>query len=631
MKHAWWTVMGVALATAALLALSGCAGSAGQGAAGARAELSLSGAEAAGLVGEVEGELGPALEASRAMLLGLRDPNGPTCMTYRETGWTDAGYKPPPKGDLQGGPGNRILQIYYWEHQAAVKTPSEDFAWHQGTFRKELAAMRSRSQAASAALKPLLEKIEWLHRGLGEWPAWQAGLGDDNARPVRAVAQRRTATASPGSAGGLYGNGTAAVAPTAAATTWPDFCRAQLAEATARRDLAAARRWAGELRAALFALVDLHRWLELVIENQSAALDFQKLGESLFPAMDQEYAEKYPVMECVSRFPGGSLCITALNNYFEIERQAEGLFRRPEEYAAAAEKSASALAAAPAALWLTPDVRQAFAALRGRLSPALAQKWDQAAGLAYERSFLENHLFRTQRAGVLEGLGVSLERFAARQGDGTVDELMDVLVYRAGLGMSAFEWADRYDPRIVAAAGKLGGTGRREALVAAHRWAYGEVYRGSENYKGMVLSLRAALDTNKYDCIRGTDLIGALYRNAGWPGFLNVRWSRGESGHTIAAVATTGQDGRRRIVTLDSLFATDQAEGAWPESYTKRRGTLYSVELNGRGLDNYLMLEGYLLLGPSAGTRVRMAVPYLPGRGTAGVEKVSAAAGEAAK
>jgi hypothetical protein len=603
-------------ATAALLAvLSGCVDSA---TATSGSALALSGAEAARVAVEIEAELPAALAASRAVLLGTRDPNGPTCVPMRETGSTDEGYKPPPRGNLSGGPGNRMLEIFYWQHQAEVKSPSQDFAWCQKTLRAELVSLRSRSQAASAALAPVLAKVEWLERGLAEWPAWQdvraATTGRRCSLCAGGAAKSAVAAATP--AGGAEALSGQPLSP----STWPDHCRAQLSAAMKARDLAAAQRWARELRSALFALTDLHRWLELVAENELGALDFQKLGESLFTNMDERGDKEYSAVECISRFPGGSVGVTALNNYFEVERQAEGLFRRPDEYAAAAEKSGATLTRAPAAVWLTPDVREAFAALRARLSPSLAQTWDQAAALPYERSFLENHLDRLQRVRMIDALGAALERFAKRQPSATVDELMDIVVYRAALGMSGLEWADRFDPRVVEASGKLAAADRPAALRAAHQWAYDEVYKTSANYQGMVLSIRAAINTNKYDCIRGTDLIGALYRNAGWPGWLNVRWSLGEAGHTIGAVDAGEENGRRKIVTVDSLYHGERGEGSWPESYENRRSGPYSAELNGRGLDNYLMLEGHIAHGPNAGAHMWLAVPYLPGRATAKVE-----------
>lgn len=557
------------------------------------------GTEATALLGEIASALPQVTAASRDVLLGERDPNGPTCFRYREVGSTDAGYKPPPPGNLQGGPGNHFLQMYYWDHKVA--SPTADYAWHQGPLRRALEAMRRRSANASAGIAPLEARARRLAQLLAGQSTWPAGL-----RPA---------------GGGSEAN-------------WPEACLAALEEAVARKDLAAAGRWADELAAALFALGDLHRWLEFITANQLANLDFQVLGESLFADREAEYEKDYFAPAIISRFPGGSLGVTALNNYFEIERQAEGLFRDPAELREAAASSEAARGVS-AAFWMPPDMREGFIQLRDRLSPANRAVWDRAAGMPYERSFMVSNLSKPLRAGVLDRLGTVLERFDKLHPAASVDELMDILPYRAGLGMAGYEWADRFDGRLMdAAAGLADGGDRREALLAAHRFAYG-VYGGQANYQSLVLSLRLALDTGKYDCIRGTDMVAAVYRNAGRPGFLNVRWCRGSSGHTIAGVAVEGGERNGatseaggaagagpRVVTVDSLFAPERAEGAYPDSYFTGHRDVYCVELNGRGLDNYVWLEGYVGRGPNAGMLLRAAVPYLPGREEASSRKV---------
>jgi len=564
-----------------------------------------SGKEVSAQFALVQRALVPALDTSQGVLLGRRDPNGPTCQPVKPAGHTDAGYKGPPKGDPDAGPGNRMLQVYYWQHKDAVHSATEDFRWHQTTFRRELETMRTRSRDASARLRPVLAAAAYVADALSHWRKVPRDM------PLHATSLREGAP-------------------------WPEHCRARLEEALFRRDVGAAKRWSRELHAGLFALVDLHRWLEFIATNQLDGLDFQKLGESLFADCEDSYGgkgqEPYSAPAVISRFPGGSLCVTALNNYFEIERQAEGLFKNPAAWAEAADatrdltvawpvdKPAPRRMPSPAAVWMPPPLRDAFIEMRERLGPLNRPAWDRAASLPYERSFVANHLYRAKAVGVLDRLGTALKRFSARHRKATVAELMDVLPYRASLGMAGIEWGDRYDARLMKAAGELTGDDRRTALLSAHWFAQHDVYKSGENYKGMVLTLRKALDDGKYDCIRGTDMVAAVYRNAGWPGFLNVRWCRGSSAHTIGAVALTGDDGERGMLTIDSLFPTPRAQGSWPDSYVTGHPGLYSVQLNGRGLDNYVWLEGYLLRGPNAGTLVKAAVPYLRGHEKAGRE-----------
>jgi len=614
------TFLAVGAAIALMVSLAGCAAqqaelapAAERGAAipvatagAAEATYVPSGKEVSARFAVVQRDLIAALDASRALLLGKRDPSGSTCQPFKPAGHTDAGYKGPPKGDLDGGPGNRMLQIYYWQHMEGPKSATEDFRWHQTTLRHELETMRARSRDASARLRPVLAAAAYVADALSHWREVPQDM------PLHMTDLREAAP-------------------------WPEHCRARLEDALCRRDVAAAKRWSRELHAALFALEDLHRWLEFVATNQLANLDYQKLGESLFTECQDDYGgedqEPYSAPAVISRFPGGSLCVTALNNYFEIERQAEGLFKAPREYTKAADaardltvgpcewpadKPAPPRTPSPAAVWMPPPLRDAFIEMRERLGALNQRAWDRAASLPYERSFVANHLHRAKAAGVLDALGTALERFSARHRKATVAELMDILPYRASLGMAGLEWGDRYDARLMEASRELTGDDRRTALLSAHWFAQHDVYKGKENYKGMVLTLRKALDDGKYDCIRGTDMIAAVYRNAGWPGFLNVRWCRGTSAHTIGAVEVAGDGGERRILTVDSLFPTPRAQGAWPDSYVTGHRDLYSVQLNGRGLDNYVWLEGYILRGPNAGALVKAAVPYLPGHEHAG-------------
>jgi len=60
-----------------------------------------------------------------------------------------------------------------------------------------------------------------------------------------------------------------------------------------------------------------------------------------------------------------------------------------------------------------------------------------------------------------------------------------------------------------------------------------EFYRRTQY--GPTLTLRQALEQKRVDCIRATDMISAIYRNAGRPSIGHVRWSTGAFGHSVAA------------------------------------------------------------------------------------------------
>jgi len=299
------------------------------------------------------------------------------------------------------------------------------------------------------------------------------------------------------------------------------------------------------------------------------------------------------------------------------QRQGEGYFRKPDEFAKLAGQYHAETAAA--GVWLIPDVRPAFLQLRRRLSAGNQALWDQAATTPFERSYLTNMLHRLGRAEVLDSVGVCLERFEKRMPKSAQQcQLMDVLAYRAGLGTAGLEWGDRFDARLMKAGGAMAATAPADALEEARTFQFG-VYGGQGHYEGLVLTLRRALDTGHMDCIRATDMIAAVCRNAGWPGFLHVRWDRGVSGHSVAAIETV-DGGKRRIDIVDGLFGPGECTEVWPDSYFCGHDDLYAVELLGRGLDSFVVLETYVMRGPNAGKLTKRAVPYLPGHDGAEVQ-----------
>jgi hypothetical protein len=61
-----------------------------------------------------------------------------------------------------------------------------------------------------------------------------------------------------------------------------------------------------------------------------------------------------------------------------------------------------------------------------------------------------------------------------------------------------------------------------QALMDACQWT--NHFYDPANY-GVTFTLRDALEQKKLDCVRATDMIGAIFRNAGRTRFGNVRWT----------------------------------------------------------------------------------------------------------
>lgn len=534
------------------------------------------GGRAAKLLRELGEELPAALAATQEPLIGNWTPDKPGCIPYVAVRDLAPGKIHGLTTSPDGGVGMRVASLYVGDSRG--KTPQSDYYWHQGLFRRVLMNQLDLARKGLALHAPLSKKAAELAEIFAKASAWPGEV-----EPVKLSPQR---------------------------AQWPLHCLGKLNDAVAARDLAAARLWSSELAAAAFAMEDLHRWLEFLLDNQLTSLDFQAKCEPLFTATDSAFAGRYQPCADISGYPGGTLGLHQLDNYLEVERQAELQYSVPESYVAATEPNADVPAAAHL---LPPDVRGAFGELRHKLSGANAKTWDRAASMPFERSFLVNMLYRCTKAGVLDRVGTVLERMNAADANSTVGELMDAIFYRGGTPLAGLEWADRFDGRLMENSKGLTGL-RVQTLTGAHGRL--KQIMGEQAQYASTFTLREAMDTKRMDCIRATDLIGSLYRNAGYGGFLSIRWCAGPEGHTTAAVEVDHET--RHIALIDGLATPPKMLETWPSAFYRGHQwppvlagspEVYAVELSGRGLDNYVWMEGYIIRGPSAGTLLRAAIP----------------------
>ena len=511
------------------------------------------------------------MQAGRQTLLGKRSIGGPTCVTQQLEG-----DRVILMGHPDGGPGLRIIHF----SGDCPQTPLAAYEWSQGPLRSFLEAQL----AANNAVRDDVEELAALTEELAE----QIRTGD---RPLSAsLPQMRVASLA-----------------------WPAQCLGKLRDAVAGDDADGESIWAEELASAAFGLADLHRWFDLLLRSHLTSLDFQSLCRFAFEWADPNTVAVKEKWE--SNLPAASLMIAWGHNYLEVERQAEDIF------GAGAVMTSLALyhdlSHCPAARWMPPAQRGAFLWLRSCLSPDKQGLWDKAASAPFTRSYLVNILFRAAKSQATDSLGLVLERLDRLHPVVTVDELMDALFYRAGLYSSGVEWSDRYDPRLLTAGGQIMGP-RRDVVQKAHTLA-GAVLNGWENYGGGIPTLRQSLDVRKLDCIRGTDLIGALYRNAGQGEYFVVRLSCGASGHTVGAMPID-RNGRRYMQIVDSIspdiydveWPSAYFDGiVWPQGYPGPQGPLFSAELCVRGLDGYMFAEGYVARGPNAGRLFRAPLDHI--------------------
>jgi hypothetical protein len=553
----------------------------------------LSPDQTAALWRELAANLNPAMMTSRRLLLGNRDPNGPTCSWIRWQG--DTVFM---MGDLAGGPGTRVAALYFGPQRG--RTPKPDFVFHQKVFKPALEAMLARNQEVFPGAVRLAEQSADLAAAIRAWKECPKDF------PVMGLA---------------------------AQSHWPGWCARNLDESIGRRDLAGCRRWSDELAAATFAVADLHRWLDFLLKDHLAALAFQAQCEPLFDQSDDKYGGGYNPNRNITAFPAGRLGTTGMYNYIEVERQAEFMFRVPGDYFILKTDGTKTvkddgLADVPAAVWMPPRLRSTFVALRKHLSPDKQAVWDAAAHSPYDRSYMANMLYRAWQADLVSQVATVLERFDKARPHATIPALMGVLCYRGGDAGGAADWGDRFDPRLLDASARLDGD-NSQVLLAAQQFTR-SVFGTWSNYQ-TVTTLREALSTRKMDCIRATDMIGSLYRDAGRSGFFIVRWCAGTIGHSLAA-AEVEEKGRRQIYIVDGLEDAENLADrwpdacfrgpAWPNGFSGDKADVYAAELYARGLDSYVWVEGYVVRGPKAGTLARASIPYLPHRPPEGVTKV---------
>jgi hypothetical protein len=518
---------------------------------------------------QLAAEIERVLDESRRILLGQRPEGDPTCIT-RDL----QDNRVILQGSPTGGVGLRIVALY----SESPESPVALYEWSQEKLRPFLRSQRDANASALAQTERLATAARDLAAAIhgGAWPV-AAGLSNSPA--------------------------------------WPAECLRRLTTAVAAGDSASAGIWADELAAATFALADLHRWLNVVLDSHLVSLDFQARCRTAFEWAESAVQEARKDRE--SCLPAAGQMVAWGVNYLEVEHQAEGLFG-PAATAVAIVGSLD-LSKVPAARWMPPELRQAFLSVRSRLSSATQTVWDRAASLPFERSYLANMLFRSASTGSLEQMALVLQRFEQSHATATTAELMDVLFYRAGLHSSGFPWSDRYDPRIIDAAGAI--IAQRDlVLLRAHQLA-NSVFKGWENYVGGVATLKDCLDSGKFDCVGGTDLVGALYRGAGQGEYFVVRLSCGTVGHSVGAVPLESE-GQRHLLVVDCLDSQPPSgmwpraffHGlSWPVGYPGVKGLLFSAELYARGLDGCLFAEGYVVRGAHAGHWMRAGLPYLPG------------------
>jgi hypothetical protein len=516
------------------------------------------------------------LRSSRPLLLGSRDPSGPSCIQISHTS-DIKGVMPENQGDLDGGPGTSMAVLYFYDRQG-IKSPLEDFKWHQSRLRNYLENNIAVGDKAEEVARASAEKASLF---LDAADSWSASPAD-----VSAIGFTKQ-------------------------DDWPSYCLAALNKAIREQDLSATKYWAAELAAATFWLEDLLRWRSFLYKNQLAALNFQARCESLFVAAEHEHLD-YKPETTMSQFPAGLLGLNGKGNYYEVERQAEQLFSVPAERLLAIEENKPVT---PNVLWVPPTSREVFLRLRSALSANNQNTWDLAARTPYQHGYLVNILFRARTAKLVDDLTAVLKTLDARNPHANINELMGVLMYR-GHSFAGLEWGDRFQPQLTAAAANIK-TSETDLAALQDAWAWTNHFYQSPAEYGVTFTLRDSLEQKKLDCVRATDMIAAIFRNAGRARLGHVRWCCETSGHSVAAYL--GSDNAQTKPLLADGLIPPHKPDIWPDCYFRGHAwppgleankPPYAMELYLRGIDSYVWAQGYIVRGPNAGWLITTSIPY---------------------
>ena len=118
--------------------------------------------------------LSQTLPVSRAVLLGSRDPHGPSCVTVVRHGDIQTTL-PTQQGDADGGPGTRLASVYSIDREHFT-SPLQDYAWHQGRLRTLLQNEIILNRPALELSHRLAERTRDLAAAADAWTTWPVGL-----------------------------------------------------------------------------------------------------------------------------------------------------------------------------------------------------------------------------------------------------------------------------------------------------------------------------------------------------------------------------------------------------------------------------------------------------------------------
>ncbi len=381
----------------------------------------------------------------------------------------------------------------------------------------------------------------------------------------------------------------------------------KLSEAAAGERADEAAVWAGEARGAAMRLVDLLRWVDLqtgwIVDLCGVFDRYSMCVEN----SDREVAAAGGWKAYMfGRIPGGSsileLCTT---DTLMCEMLLCDFMKTSEADAAVMGKAGMEVDE----LAVVPAHRVAYAKVRDGIPSGAQKVFKMIPDTAYELSMLNSNLWRYDDEKKVDELIGSLGRYAKQDRKPTVTQMMEVIHIAQGAYGSTTSPGERYHKQMAEWAETVKGTPEK-AIETVHSLAYGFYTKdGGRHYKGAIWTMHGVFEAGSMDCIRGSQMMGSTYANAGYAGLHPIRICRGSLAEKI--VATSGHTfvcllEEKRDVCLDSLVSR-----AFLKPFAQMHagdGGVLSAARGYRTLDSYASGEMYFPQG--TWKAVRFEIPY---------------------
>lgn len=234
-------------------------------------------------------------------------------------------------------------------------------------------------------------------------------------------------------------------------------------------------------------------------------------------------------------YPGGNGILTRSRDFAEVQRQVQEALVMEESEILFLHQKVPVFEG----YGVLFQQRAFFYRLYTKFQGTVAEKWlRDSLKKSYDLTYL-NHLFWRYREENLEKEVIRLIELYLKRPNATRLGFLEVLFYRPGAFNTSHFAQDRFIPEMWSYAQKLNvGKSRKELYQQAAQ--YTQEITQTMRY-GTANTLRFAFDQKTVDCIRSSNICGAILANAGVDQIYPVFLSSGGGTHALSCILEEGQ------------------------------------------------------------------------------------------